>query len=776
MKRIPETIIAVILAMLLMTIMPAQVFADSMPEYISEVKVFYDNVDGAEGYTILCDANGNPVDLNQNAGGGWGSKGEKAVYLGYKTTTDAKDAITDLALMNMKGGYSVEDYKALMDTQLHSQIIPFVESFLSAIREYRENYASSNPGNKQRADYVHDMLNKLTDDDCGGAGLGDLLLNKTKYEMGIDAYNKLSPADKEKTSPYEMSNKVYDALSENERNEHADILTIIAQSNGKATLLIETLLVRASDTNDSNWLERFAGLTYDDMIEMTGYVPTDAERELSKLYDDDANEIMEKWDDFRNVLLNYDKDVETLENFDEDEINSALEAIDSLTENTPKDEADRILDEYSQAQEKLSGFTKSLRRVALHDLLDEQTYGDSTMLEFFTRESAEVYDDITSVYPLVAAFSAGQRAGLEFVSLEELFMICFTDPEGYNDDSVDALEAISVYTGVDRAIYDEGGVALTSDSLRKDAAAAVTVNDDGKLSNLSIAMMVVSGVTFGGILVSVGTIMGSTYRYNRLFDIGHNVMCGAENISRLRSFSGFTEFYRSGGTIDKFIDNYYETVVARNAVCTRLAIGFTVAFVIFSAITVVLTWQDMKEYYKVDFTPIPNYMVDEKDIVSYNSKGEMIVLKNQSAYYKAVECNRTANAEFYGVLGTKADMNGDVGKQWLALYSNKNELGQPILAGSLTAVVGSTDIPSGYTTGIHMFGSDAAFHLNTGLYDWNNSAPAVFVYYRTDDSKASTAGTTFTGGTLALTGGAGLAIGALVTAFAMKPKKKGTEA
>ena len=149
------------------------------------------------------------------------------------------------------------------------------------------------------------------------------------------------------------------------------------------------------------------------------------------------------------------------------------------------------------------------------------------------------------------------------------------------------------------------------------------------------------------------------------------------------------------------------------------------------------------------------------------------MIKNQAAYYRAVECNRTANDEFYSVLGVCADMNGDVGKQWLALYAVRNEAMEPILASSLKVVVNDKQLPAGYETGIHMFGSDAAFNLNSSLYDWNNSAPSVYVYFQTDDSSAaSAAGSNFTVGTLALSGGAGIVLGAVATALAMRTKKK----
>lgn len=67
-----------------------------------------------------------------------------------------------------------------------------------------------------------------------------------------------------------------------------------------------------------------------------------------------------------------------------------------------------------------------------------------------------------------------------------------------------------------------------------------------------------------------------------------------------------------------------------------------------------------------------------------------------------------------------------------------------------------------------MFGTAAAFNLNSSLYDWANDAPSVYIYFQTDDTSASTTGTSFTGGMLALTG---VALGALATALIMKKKK-----
>lgn len=121
-----------------------------------------------------------------------------------------------------------------------------------------------------------------------------------------------------------------------------------------------------------------------------------------------------------------------------------------------------------------------------------------------------------------------------------------------------------------------------------------------------------------------------------------------------------------------------------------------------------------------------------------------------------------------------------VGRQWLALYAAKNESTPPILASSLKAVVGSEKVPENYTTGIHMFGSDAAFNLNDTRYVRNNKANKVYVYYNTEQKAATPAtGSVTTTGYRALAVVPGLIVGILgtvgITAIVKKNKKKQTK-
>ena len=738
MKKVFSVILSLVLAVLMTALTPAQVFADSQLEYISEVKIGMgksgaDAKAALDGYTVLSDDKGNPVDLNSDAGGGWGSDGDKVVYLGYKTTKNSKEAVTDLALMNMKGGYSVADYKALMETQMSAQIIPFVEHFQVTIAEYRDNY-NSDGVNRQRAQSVHDMLNKLTDDDCDGAGLGDLLLNETKFEMGDGAYN---------------------ALSESEKKNHCDILTLIAQANGQATLLMENLLTRASDTNDSSWIDRMSGLSYDDLLEATGLTPTDAARELDRLYNDDAETVLDMWSQLKDELDKYDEAKAFVDSYDESSVKQALDDFRALADNTESKEYEKAAEAFVKAQNEEAKYMEYAEIIGICEYLGGIEYSDGTLLDFFSTDVQDIEDDLTVLYPLVASLSAGQKAGLDFVSLRELIAVAATDPDKYAECDIDSLEPSSVYEGVDRTIYEKGGVALTSDALRTDAMSKVNEENANKISKLSLAFVVLTGVSVVGFIASTVTFAAT------------RIYLAREGVMVFQSFS-------PSGTMT-FVPRYYAGTIRASKLSLRMMAGFGVAMVVLAGITTYLTWRDMKAYYKVDFTPIPHFMVDEKDITGYNRKGEKTVLTNQAAYYKAVECNRVKGDKYFDVVGNLADMNGDVGKQWLALYAAKNVAMEPILASSLKAVVGSSEIPSGYGTGIHMFGSDAAFNLNSSLYDWNNNAPSTFVYFKTDANSSGETGSNFTGGSIAVVGGTGLAIGALATALGVSSKRKNKE-
>ena len=782
MKRFFKVMLVLLLAVLIAAQLPMHVLAESAsPKYISEIKIGVgkkanDAIAALDGYEILKDESGNYVDLNKNAGGGWGSKGDRVVYLGFKRTSLKSEAITDLAVMNMKGGYSIEDYDALMDDYIIEQINPFVDNFMTTIREYRENYSSSNASNRARAQYIRDALNKFTDDDCGGAGLGDLLLNETKYEMGDDAYN---------------------ALSDAEKNRHADIVTIIAQANGMATLALESLLTRAADTEDTTWIERLSELTYDDLADETGLSPSKARAELSRQYYDDAMRILEMWDAFREELEGYDEasaKLAELQNKDLSAQTAIIESFDVYTATEAEQEAyGTALAEIKVHSEELASV---LADVICREYLETVEYDGGTLLDLFLTPAEDFYEgDISDVYPVVASLSDGQRAGIEFITLQDLVLLGATDENGYKDAAYDEMESVSVYENVDRGIYEKGGVGLTSDAIRLKMDQLATVEDNPYLSPLTYAMIGVTAASAVACGVTLGMTIHSSYaisatektlaslnaellQANSHFKTLNDSMLAAADANLTESATPqLAEALKNTGKWAAETERSIATEEAlltrlsqRSAICSKLSIGLGVATVILIAITTYLSYRDMVNHYKVEFTPIPRYMVDEKDITAYNANGDKIVIKNQSAYYKAALCNRKDGDDYYSVVGDVGDLNGDVGQQWLALYTERNENKDPILADSFK-ISTSEQIPAGYEKGIHMFGSSAAENLNNPLYVWNSSAPKVYVYFKLD-AGASTMGSSFTRGAVALSGVSGLALGALAAALIMSVARK----
>lgn len=373
-------------------------------------------------------------------------------------------------------------------------------------------------------------------------------------------------------------------------------------------------------------------------------------------------------------------------------------------------------------------------------------------------------------------------------------MFSATNSKGYKSASIDELETTSVYEGVDRDIYKKGGVALTNDALRTHAAEDLVADGD-KFSRLTLIMYCSAGAS----AIALGVSAGMTLYYQKALD----ALKVQRNLSEsdllvripneyenpmqeqlLVEVKEVEENVAPQGDDILLMEQRYQ---ARSSLCTKLAIGFGVAMIVLSIVAIYMNYRDLVDYYKVDYAPIPHYIVDEKDITTVNDKGESIVIKNLASYYKAVDCNRATDDKWYDTLDTCADLNGAGGRQWLALYTARNNAVGLILASSLKAVIGSDQVPDEYTTGIHMFGSDAAFNLNNTNYVWNNKSTSVFVYFNRGQAAAksttadatSAAGSVTTTGFMALAGAGGLIIGILgtlaVTYFVRKNKKKENE-
>ena len=161
-----------VLTMLFLVSVP--VFAADGEEYLSDLRLIYVNdydeakdilgSSGLEGYKLF------KSNLNEKTG-------KVGVWLAYKTTTDIEDAITDITVMQMNGGYNEGNYRAMVQ-QSYAEYLKIGNTYLTAIDYFVKAYNADD----FLAKSVLRQLNLYTGlDEHDGERIGDIF-----YE-GIDA-------------------------------------------------------------------------------------------------------------------------------------------------------------------------------------------------------------------------------------------------------------------------------------------------------------------------------------------------------------------------------------------------------------------------------------------------------------------------------------------------------------------------------------------------------------------------------------------------------------
>ena len=554
--------------------------------------------------------------------------------------------------MNMNGGYSVEDYNILMNNYLEGQIKPFVDRFISTLNEYRDNYNKPKDSlNHIRADYFRQMLNKLTDDDTGNKPLGDLLLNETKYEIGDEKYN---------------------ALSAEEKKNHADILTVLTQGNGQAIMLMENLVAKGSDTAENTWMDRISDLDLDSLKAKVKKdnpdlsTEADINAELDKKYYDIAMKLVGKQAALSESLNNDEKntEVENKLNNKEDQTDKVKKKVEKLDDDISEKEAEDLAVDMLDAEADIVSGGEVLENIVMTEYLDAAEYGDENLLDFFTNNAGYSEEYIRGWYPIAASLSEGQIAALDFLSLKDLISVAVTNEDGYKETGMDELSTASIYQDVDRAIYEPGGVALTNAALRaKKTAGEDPDNTSFSLSNLGVILWVCTGagaVAAGASLIAakvIGSMKPPAELVNRVNTLTEKIMNakGVMECTYTDSFYAQHPYYvdtiqwtaknnivrntEELRPLQEQLDAANAQIAAKSTFCKNLSAGIAVVTAILASYAIYTTVTEMLEYYKVSFTPIPKYIVEEADITDPSS-GEKVVIKNDTAYYKVVPCNR----------------------------------------------------------------------------------------------------------------------------------------
>lgn len=753
LKRMRVTL-ALVLTLTFIALVPFSTVgaAENNGKYVSEVYIAYGK-DEEAAEKVLTDKGFTPIKKRyDNQVNNINTKGETAAVLGYKTTNDIRDSITDLAVMNMRGDYSVEDYKTLLKSQ-KTEIAEFLGEFMAVIKEYRANLKVG----KQKAIYVHDLLNNYTDDDTK-MKMGDLLNSETLQDkVGI-------------TQSIEAENP----------DNLPNLITILMQGNAMVIKSVEILLSMAADTADNTWIDRFAELDYDALLDKTEEERPNLNTEnkriqyLDNIYGEvagvlgaDANELRGKLNDYADSELH----------------------IDTAT----KEDIKNTFGNIKEDQEALNRYNEWISIGTIYEGLKNYEggkYKKGELLDFFLEENDAEDEEI--FIPMAAALSEGQRYGLPFVSFERLLSYAFTDDQGWKkfaDDSrfdFSDIPKVSVYQNIDRDLYkDDGSVALTGAARRADNTVDGTTGDYGeKMDTLSTIVGVGMVLT---VSLSAVTLGSAAYAYTQVKNVAFDTFAEEwenymlDNVFNNRKYAEYMlnekNFYGLDGDL-------HRKAMSRARYSVRLAEAFGAITLVIAVYTAVLTIIDLCRDKTFEQLPIPKYVVDNYT----DADGGSYALN-----YKAVECNRE---EYFGTdykkqKGNCADLLADEGKQWLVLYASKNsKAGKPIVP---SFFVDDYSIPSNYSNSVHMIGEKGAVNVVSGSFKnystWSQTWQNItgdnenYIHFNVsddiktyDESEGNMKATAMSGGTIAIVGfgslAVGIALGAVITVLVNKKKKE----
>ena len=650
MKRIISLLLIVTM---LFTTFAINVSAATAEEFISEVALIYeDSVEDAKKAIEGTDWKLYEQDLNPKADYMF----DDGVYLIYKTSTNVEDAITDLRVMDMYGGFSVSNYEKQLE-ESRTQYLAMIKELRKATAEFQTLYAAGDAMAKlayRQMNYYKDV--KTTNGTETDMLMGDFFLNM--------------PSDDK-------------------------VVQVLFEGNSHVVVNLITLLAIGISGEDENTLSAKVADLY--AIKET---LTDVE------YYEDAVALSTALASIRAKLLRYDS-LSAEYNFNDEEISE-------------------------------EEFVFATEYASLAVLVEEIKLGETTLANLIrTGEYTE-----QDLYPIVAAFTPGQKAMIQMGQLETVLKYnAPSKPIAELQAVLDEMEAelkgedgnivpIDVYLGVDRSIF-HGTFAMTDAAERQQALTGKTwdMSDATLLSQeIKTTMVVLASVDAAALLGAAGIAIVGKIK--------------AAALATAKKGNSFMALVNARNASVGFAKAWMPA--AKGLFVSAIAIALIIA-----GIVGISTWYN---YYNPDYTEIPNTMIDIRE----TDLGDKYVKYTAAKVFED------------GKLSEKnADFNAYEGKEWVALYYTKDATAGNCLTPKFVYKDNDATIARRHQ-GISMFGETKAFNLNSHVY--NDDAPGVYVTIRYSNTKKAAAdvpsvvGSMFATGALyavTLLAGAGIGTGAV---------------
>ena len=630
--------------------------AASGEEFVSEVALVYeDTVEKAKAAIAGTDWKLFEQDLNPKADYMF----DDGVYLIYKTSTNVEDAITDLRVMSMYGGYSTSNYEKQLEAS-RQKYLAMCKNIRTAASEFKTLYEAGD----EMAKLAYRQMNYYKDMGETNMLMGDFMLN-------IPSDNAL--------------------------------VTVLLEGNAIAVSNLISLLTVGLSNAGHSLAERVAEL----------YAVRDT------LTDEE-----------------YYADAEALS--------------DELTKLAAKIKRyDALKDKYEFFDEKMSEEEyKFLMDIAVVATLAESIQlGDVTLAGMLRAGNWSLSD----LYPLVAAFSEGQKALINMGTFE--LVLKYATPS----DSIEALNEmldaqeknlmdedgnikhIDVYIGVDRSVF-KGNFAMTNEAERQQALTGNTwdmLNANHTSDAFDTATIITACCDFV-LMCATGFV-------------GANILPDSVGITALTyTIENTIETPLINGTTVSF--THTATYVSPTGIMFWTSMGLALVTAGLSGIS---SWYG---YYNPEYTVIPDTMVDVRE----TDLGDKYIRYTSAKVYNDKD-------------GRNADFNAYQGKEWIALYYTKDATAGKCLTPNFVYSDNNSTIARRHQ-GISMFGETKAFNLNSHAYSKN--APGVYVTIRYSTAKKAAAdlpdvvGSMLEGAIYVLTAVCSIGVGAGATVLFQKTKKK----
>ena len=728
MNKITKSLLSLILAIttLFIATVPAFAVEEIEEEYLSDLRIIYaDDYDEAveilegsklEGYKLL------NANLNANTG-------KKGVWLAYLTTTDIEDAITDISVMQMNGGYNEGNYQEMIKQSLE-EYKKMGENYLAAIDYFREGYEAGNYLSSLafRQLNFYNVVTVGIDEipEFEGERLGDIFID------GIEV-NDLATMF--------MQGNVY-ALQ--------NIRSLIAMGvsyNEDGKTYLDKVAIEAEKYNADNSI-------YDneDYTELATMIATELSSIKNALKELEANESDINWDDeevsdlelqfidvklvatmFKEVAYTADKtlyDFVIEYTYNENDYTALYPLVAAL--NDGQIAMTRVAHYYDVVRYSMTLETNEDIETELANA--EAEYGEYPF---------NVYEgvDRTIFYDTFALTSAAYRA--DAFTEEGLMAALFQGGENTTNmifGGIGAVGATLFAAGFIKHAYHRlpaWRYAFTYETYKKEAFEIVEKQGtfSGKVIPIPEDQLYATSQEaishFKGLFMDKGFNLPSNFdsmTLQKQFEALNKIYMSNENIFEE---SGFATFKRE--LLKNLKDNHkgfekanHEIFGLQNAM-TKTAVKFVYGAYIVGGLMMLTSaiklGIDIYNYYHPTYDDIPTAMVD------------LIDTKDGDRYIKydvVYEVEPQADGTFIA-----ADLNAFQANRWNAMYYTKSyEAGKPLLADEFV-VSTNNNVPAEKYAPVHRFGEVVSYNLNK--YNFNDDHTIYLSVKQSDNQKSAVA-------------------------------------